>query len=158
MKDYNAHMGYVDKADMLKSLYEIDRRSRKWWHRIMWHFLDVSVVNSFLIFKERSEDIKSLTLKQFRLAVIAGLIGASRLSPGGGKKRSKRQSNFKPYVAPEKRFDKAAHMPMRGTSRRCAFCSTASEPHRTKWSCETCAVGLCLSEGKNCFAKYHKKD
>ena len=157
VKDYNAHMGYVDKADMMKSFYEIDRRSKKWWHRIMWHLLDVAVVNSFLIFNERNEG-KSLTLKEFRLAVIAGLIGASKSSPGNGKKIQRQQSAFKPYVAPEKRFDKAAHMPMRGTSRRCAFCSTASEPHRTKWSCETCEVGLCLSEAKNCFARYHIKD
>ncbi|XP_050298588.1 piggyBac transposable element-derived protein 4-like [Anthonomus grandis grandis] len=33
VNDYNQHMGYVDKFDMLKSLYEIDRKSRKWWHR-----------------------------------------------------------------------------------------------------------------------------
>ncbi|XP_050293785.1 piggyBac transposable element-derived protein 4-like [Anthonomus grandis grandis] len=36
VNDYNRHMGYVDKFDMLKSLYEIDRKSRKWWHRIFW--------------------------------------------------------------------------------------------------------------------------
>lgn len=29
VKDYNTHMGYVDKADMLKSYYEIDRKSKK---------------------------------------------------------------------------------------------------------------------------------
>lgn len=26
IKDYNMHMGHVDKADMLKSLYKIDRK------------------------------------------------------------------------------------------------------------------------------------
>nr|XP_012231249.1 PREDICTED: piggyBac transposable element-derived protein 3-like [Linepithema humile] len=30
VKEYNKHMGYVDKADMLKSLYEVDRKSKKW--------------------------------------------------------------------------------------------------------------------------------
>lgn len=29
-KDYNSYMGCVDKADMLKSLYEINRKSKKW--------------------------------------------------------------------------------------------------------------------------------
>ena len=28
-KDYNKHLGYVDKADMLKSLYGLDRKSKK---------------------------------------------------------------------------------------------------------------------------------
>lgn len=30
VKQYNAHMGYVDRFDMLKSIYEIDRKSHKW--------------------------------------------------------------------------------------------------------------------------------
>jgi len=33
VKDYNENMGFVDKADMLKALYEVNRKSRKWWHR-----------------------------------------------------------------------------------------------------------------------------
>ena len=39
-------MGYVDKADMLKSLYVLDRKSKNWWHRIVFYFLDVALVNS----------------------------------------------------------------------------------------------------------------
>ncbi|GFQ96374.1 piggyBac transposable element-derived protein 4 [Trichonephila clavata] len=31
--DYNKNMGYVDHFDQLKSMYEIDRKSKKWWHR-----------------------------------------------------------------------------------------------------------------------------
>jgi len=30
MKDYNNHMGCVDKADILKSFYELRRKSKKW--------------------------------------------------------------------------------------------------------------------------------
>ena len=33
-KDYNCYMGAVDKADQLKSTYEISRKSMKWWHRL----------------------------------------------------------------------------------------------------------------------------
>ena len=36
-------------AEQLKESYQIDRRSKKWWHRIFFHLLDVSVVNSFLL-------------------------------------------------------------------------------------------------------------
>lgn len=45
VKHYNVHMGYVDKADMLTSLNEIDRKSKRWWLRIFWHMLDVCIVN-----------------------------------------------------------------------------------------------------------------
>ena len=53
LKNYNKNMGFVDKADMLKKTYEIDRKSRKWWPRIFFHFIDVSVVNAFIIFQQR---------------------------------------------------------------------------------------------------------
>ncbi|KAF8789066.1 Chimeric ERCC6-PGBD3 protein like [Argiope bruennichi] len=34
VKEYNEQMGGVDKADMLRSLYDRDRKSKKWWHRL----------------------------------------------------------------------------------------------------------------------------
>lgn len=58
IKDYNLYMGYVDKADQLKSTYEIDRKSKKWWHRIFFHFLDVTVVNSYILFSLGDETNK----------------------------------------------------------------------------------------------------
>nr|CAI5839649.1 unnamed protein product [Callosobruchus analis] len=44
--DYTMHMGSVDKADMLKKCYSTDRKSKKWYHRANWHFLDTTVVNA----------------------------------------------------------------------------------------------------------------
>ncbi|GBL82154.1 hypothetical protein AVEN_252351-1 [Araneus ventricosus] len=34
VKDYNGHMGGIDKADMLLAIYDRDRKSKKWWHRL----------------------------------------------------------------------------------------------------------------------------
>lgn len=36
--NYNKNMGFVDMFDQLKSFYEIDRKSKKWWHRIFFFF------------------------------------------------------------------------------------------------------------------------
>ena len=66
LADYNRNMAFVDKADMLKSTYEIDRKSKKWWHRIFFNFIYVAVVNSYILFKQRSEG-STLTVKDFRL-------------------------------------------------------------------------------------------
>lgn len=157
VKDYNANMGFVDKMDMLKSIYEVDRKSKKWWHRIFWYFLDVSLVNAFIIFKSRAAG-KSLTLKMFRLAVANGLIGAEPAVPRKGRKRLSTEINhFKRTVPLEVRFDKCAHMPIHMKPRRCAFCSSRKEPHKSSWSCKTCDVGLCLNNKKNCFSLYHSK-
>lgn len=152
-KDYNKHMGYVDKLDMLKSVYEIDRKSRKWYHRILWYFVDLSIINSFIIFKQRAQSTAP-TLKNFRLSVAAGLIGAQQ--PVGSKKPAP-INHFKRNVPYEIRYDQCLHMPIHSNSRRCAFCSTTQEPHRSRWSCSTCDVALCLSDRNNCFLLYHKK-
>lgn len=156
VKEYNKHMGYVDKADMLKSFYEIDRKSKKWWHRIFWHFVDVSVVNAFILYNIRHPKVTQLKL--FRLDVANGLIGANQGQSALGRKRSATTppNRYKTNVPKELRFDKNAHLPVKSTSKRCAHCSTAKSPHRTRWMCVCCKVGLCM-ESRNCFQAYHTK-
>lgn len=158
VKDYNAHMGYVDKADMLMTLYKIDRKSKRWYMRIFFHFLDLAVHNAFILFTVSSKNKgKTISLKDFRLAVATALIGNTKPSPRGVKKPLKFKNNYKPKVLYEKRFNAAEHMPIRSGSRRCAYCSSKSEPHRSKWSCSICEVALCLNETNNCFKEYHTK-
>lgn len=158
VRDYNQHMGYVDKSDMLKALYQINRKSKKWWHRIMWHFLDLTVVNAFIIYTTKSiGSFKNLSLKDFRTAVALGLIGADPQTPTNRNKNvGKPVNKFKVQVPPEIRFDKAAHLPIHGNKVRCALCSARENPHRTRWHCTTCKVGLCLNEKNNCFYNFHK--
>lgn len=43
MADYNAHMNAVDIFDQKKTVYEVDRKSKKWGHRIFWIFIDACV-------------------------------------------------------------------------------------------------------------------
>lgn len=154
VKDYNKHMGYVDKSDMLKSCYELDRKSRKWWHRIFWHFLDLSVVNAFILFKAQITGA-GMSLKEFKVAVVSGLVGAFPKISQARLKPTESSSKFKVNVPLEKRFDKVAHLPQHGRKVRCANCSTKAEPHRTRWHCTSCEVGLCLSEKRNCFIPFH---
>lgn len=155
--DYRKNMGCVDKADMLKSYYGIDRKSKKWWHRLFFHFLDTTLVNAYVLFKTKTG--KSMPLKTFRSAVSVALMGASTARPNSAGRSSSPLAlgKFKPQIPAEVRKDQAKHLPSYGTSRRCAVCSTAKEPHRTKWSCTLCQVGLCLNDKKNCFVTFHTK-
>lgn len=148
VKDYNAHMGYVDKTDMYKS-----------WHRIFWHFVDFTVVKAYIMFKEKATVVggKPISLKDFRLAVATGLVGADPKTPLRGRRSSGEAVNrFKKQVLLERRLDKAAHMPIHGTKVRCVKCSTRQNPHRTRWHCWSCNVGPCLKDKQNCFADFHK--
>ena len=156
-KDYNSHMGFVDKADMLKSFYEISRKSKKWWHRIFWHFVDVTVVNSFIVYKQLFPD-KKVSLTNFRLSVADHLIEVPILFKQRGRPSLKplliRQ---KPKVPDVARTGKVAHLPgIRNARRRGAHCSTKAIEKRTKFYCLTCQVPLCIQKQKNCFQEFHK--
>ncbi|GBO26331.1 hypothetical protein AVEN_193236-1 [Araneus ventricosus] len=73
--DYKKNMEFEDHFDHLKSLYQINRKSKKWWHRILFHFLDVSVINSFILCKMlpcAKDDVKSV--KVFRMSLIENLL------------------------------------------------------------------------------------
>ncbi|KAK2708789.1 hypothetical protein QYM36_014414 [Artemia franciscana] len=49
--EYNKFMGGVDLSDMLIELYRIDIRGKKWYMRLFYYFLDISVVNAWLLYR-----------------------------------------------------------------------------------------------------------
>jgi len=49
--EYNKFMGGVDLSDMLIELYRIDIRGKKWYMRLFYYFLDLSVVNAWLLYR-----------------------------------------------------------------------------------------------------------
>lgn len=71
IKDYNKYMGGVDRADRLRALYNVDRKSKKWWLRIFWGLLDITFVNAYVIYCEMFGETDVL---EFRRSVALGLM------------------------------------------------------------------------------------
>ncbi|CAK1547946.1 unnamed protein product [Leptosia nina] len=93
IKEYNAHMGGVDLLDSFIGRYHITMKSRKWTMRLFYHFLDLAVINSWVMFK-KVNNIKGndqlLNLGTFRLELAETLCklglpanGAKRGRPSG---------------------------------------------------------------------------
>jgi hypothetical protein len=153
--DYNKFMNSVDKFDQLKVTYGIDRKSRKFWHRIFFYFLDAAVVNANILYGFLG--LPKISTKDFRLSIVDGLtaekivelgIKSSIESPVTEKKR-------KVQVSSEIRKKESKHQAIRLESRRrCARCSTKEKQVRTAWLCSVCKVPLCLSKNRVCFQKY----
>ena len=125
--DYNKNMNSVDKFDQLMSSYNIDRRSKKWWHRIFFYFLDAAVLNAYISYKHFID----IELKNFKGKCAEGFVTETlldKIPPSETTLRSIpiRIKNSKPTVSLEIRKTSSKHQPIRvhGTRRRCALCST----------------------------------
>ncbi|XP_042610676.1 piggyBac transposable element-derived protein 3-like, partial [Cyprinus carpio] len=59
VKVYNHNMGGVDLADMFAALYRIDIRPRRWYLRILYYLIDLSLVNDPLIKVGKQADLNS---------------------------------------------------------------------------------------------------
>ena len=66
---YNAHMGGIDKSDMLVSLYKTPMKSKRWYLRLFAYCIDVALVNAWLLYRRDCGSLKEkwMPLKQFRL-------------------------------------------------------------------------------------------
>ena len=72
---YNSSMNGTDMIDQLASYYETSVRSKKWPTRIYTHFLMVSVINAYIIFKKRlPNDYASMPLVDFIESIISDVL------------------------------------------------------------------------------------
>lgn len=162
--DCNTHMGYVDKADQLKSYYALDRRSKRRYMRIFWHFVQVAVVNAFILYQMKNPSGEVPHLKEYILHLVEMLV-----KPAGQPSTPTSMPTSNPRATPSLprpiackakvslEFPRTGmHLPAHGTLRRCSHCSTKAVPHKSHWACSRCEVPLCLSDKQNCFSDFHK--
>lgn len=116
---YNRNMGYVNKFDQLKALYEIDHKSKKWCHRIFFHFLDVALINTYILHKMLTYG-EINTAKQFCLNLVYSLCAMGKSETPSLKRRLSLNTQddtprYKIRVSDEKRFSNVEHIPVKGT-------------------------------------------
>ena len=115
--DYNATMGGVDKHDMLRHLYGVNRKSVKWWHRIFFGLLDMAIVNAYVLYNSSPEIEKNISLLAFRQELALGLLTFAK------QKRTPIKRRRRHYSVPSSvRFANVGiHFPkfIRGQGRRC---------------------------------------
>ena len=112
IQTYNRYMGGVDKMDQFISTYRTHIRQRKWWWPIFVYFLNVSVVNAWLLSRKFGYNMPLLDFKRY----IAKSLLKSYGTPSSQGKRP-------PTVVKDIRFDGLGHYPRSvQTEQLCRHC------------------------------------
>lgn len=159
VNEYNHSMNGVDTADQNSVYYRFIRKTRKWWRKLFFWLLEVTVVNSYLLYKVHAArlNIRPITHLQFRRSLVESLASRhiqaapARPLPGRPRKRQRSSSSQDP-----ERLNGHLHLlDKREHSLECVVCSDRNKKrHRSNFFCKTCSSSptLCPSP---CFEKYH---
>ena len=153
---YNQSMNGVDRADQNSVYYSFIRKSRKWWRKLIFWLIEVSTVNSFILYQFHPH--AKLTHLQYRRQVIESLAVRylytvpPRPHPGRPRKRPLTEGD-----GDSLRLDGRGHYPGKSPQpHECVVCSdrNKNDRHRTLYFCKKCPSHppLCTTP---CFEKYH---
>ena len=81
---YNRHMGYVDNSDHMANSYLMSRRTFKRTMKLFFHFLDLTLLNSWIMLSSRGA---KYTHQDFRLLLVMNLIDEVGKSQDGPTQR-----------------------------------------------------------------------
>nr|CAH7720594.1 unnamed protein product [Callosobruchus chinensis] len=149
---YNAYMGGLDLLDSMLGYYRIQIRSKKWYMRVFFHFLDMICVNCWILWRRNlKNDNLYLPLSEFKLETRKR--GRPSTSLQAQLELKKKKYPFSQIPAQEIRTDNLNHLPVvNGERQRCKYPECRG---KSQISCVKCLVFLCLNKDRNCFYKFH---
>lgn len=167
VKQYNSYMGGVDFLDSMIGRNKIKIRSKKWYMRIYYHLLDLTITNSWILYRRVNfhrgiEKEKLLTLSRFRVSLAHTLCKFGHVKTRIGRPPTelsrqislKRKYHTKSPIPPkEARLDKIDHWPTWCDNR--LQCKKPKCKALTFTRCSKCHVALCCNKQRNCFQEFH---
>jgi len=167
--NYNKYMGGVDSNDQLLKYSAFSRRTVKWWKKVFFRILNLSIVNAYVMFLEwkKAKGIKYKgTQTYFRVKLIQCMIESVELQPPTQRRLS---SNALTHQRLSGRHFIQKIQPNNGQkrpiSRSCVVCGPAERqllkhvgekrkrPGReSSYECVECGVTLCVDP---CLMIYH---
>ncbi|XP_046142326.1 piggyBac transposable element-derived protein 4-like [Osmia bicornis bicornis] len=149
--DYNKLMGAVDKTDMVISTIHSERKALKWYKKYFFHLIDICIWNAYCLYKLKTG--KQISMASFHLELIRQLL--SRYQSDSKNTIANKSGKTNPLRLAENHFPSLYTIENpRGKNqmRVCVVCSRNDKRRRSRYQCEICNVGLCVTP---CFKKYH---
>ena len=149
---YNKGMEGVDRSDQISATCRSVRKHVKWYKKLFFYMIDISLVNTYLIYKKLHQDQKRLTFSMFKIMLARVLLQSAEILDfaKAGRKRL--------YPTPDHLRAKNGHFlelnPTKSGShyKRCAVSLKNGQRKETKYQCDRCKISLCPSP---CFKDYH---
>ena len=132
-------------GDQMVLYYGFSHKSIKWWKRVFFHMLDLSLVNAHLLYLASGN---KLTQLEFRQSIAKSLLVDFERQRGHRTPRAPdtplRLTEARPFLEPTPQ----------GTRPDCRVCSNrgAGERHQTGYRCKGCKTPLCPYP---CMERYH---
>nr|XP_015192112.1 PREDICTED: pogo transposable element with ZNF domain [Lepisosteus oculatus] len=161
---HQENMRGVDICNQLLDCNQLGRPCGSWWRCFFWFFLNLCVVNSFIILRESRKGkppswVSGKRFSQFHYRQRLGLLLARcgqrhaagrRGGGGGGGQRGEVGVGGDSRPAPAHQLTKIT-----SKTKRCRNCSRKGLRHETVYGCTACRVNLC--KGSACFREYHQE-
>ena len=163
ISEYNKYMSRVDRCDQLISYYSCPRKTIRWYKKVIFHLLDLTVMNSHKLYCIVNKS--KMGFLQFREELIRDLIRLPKIVKSGidlvNIRHSEEQTkNTTEREVPNTLAHYLENIPIpEGYKRpkyylRCKQCATKKKRSNTSWRCNKCPSKPALCAGK-CFEEYH---
>ncbi len=168
IREYNNKMGGVDLMDRMISYYRMSTRTKKWTMRMVMHFTDLALANSWLLYRKdhaicAGPKTRPIQFLQFRMEVATILLAQHHGADADLSTQSeeeedsnqgvKRHVTELPHVSVRRRAN--AHLPEMIGLKNAMRCRQLGCTGRTRVRCMTCKVFLCLQTDRNCYSAFH---
>ena len=121
---YNKAMGGFDLHDQLNAFYRFSFKSKKNYHRMLFHLNDMAIVNAWLLYRRDADRIKiaprkQLFLSEFKIKIVKAHIFANkhikitqrgRLSLEIGESTRRKLNRRLPLPEKDLRYDHIDHL------------------------------------------------
>lgn len=175
VRKYNAGMGGTDGIDQLIAMYRSSINTRRWPHRIFFHFFLICVVNAHILYSMKyklNRNDNFFSTRSFLIKVCEQMVAKHTPSTqedilvhepsnfGSEKQRSSTWTRFDSRLQGRHfsvSFTKVDQKRLKITRKRCRNVGCTLQP--MTW-CLTCKIPLCsvFKDGTTCFEQFHSEN